>query len=153
MSLAEVLFSIGLIGFFTVAVVAVIIKGMDLNRRDAMITQSTMYCNEILERDARLAADAASFPTLANITYAVCPVSPNEQVFIYSQEVFDYSANTTFPGSTVVFTKVYSKVNVQIYYPDPTSAVYTPDLSRPNGGRVLQMCRIFAKPSSYRGGS
>ena len=151
MSLAEVLFAMGLICAFMLAIVMVVIKGMDLNRRDAIITQSTMYCNEVLEQDARIAGDPRTFGNLVSL-----PLKGflNQQEFIYSQAVTPYNTTLTLGPTSVVITE-FKKVTVAIYYQDPAFNITThpaPDPRRGNSGQVVQMSALYAKPNAAHSG-
>ena len=132
MSLAEVLLALAIISMFTLAIVLVMIRGMKLNLRDEVMTQTTMFCNEIMDQNARVAADPKLFDSLANrgLTFF-----PNQQDFIYAQSVVNYSADMR-------------KLTVAVYYQDPTaSGVPQPDPKRGQAGRVVQMSTLFVRPT------
>lgn len=89
MSLAEVLFALAIFSMFTLVIVMVMAKGMRLNLRDEVLTATTMY-NEVMDQNARTAADPKLFDSLANrgLTFF-----PNQVDFIYRQGVLNYSAD------------------------------------------------------------
>ena len=138
MSLAEVLIAMAILSMFMLAIVAVLIRGMDLSGRDALVTQTTMYCNQIVESKSRQAADPAGYPTLQSISDSSLP---NETQILYGVDVTTYPAKA---GSAEM-----KRISVVIYHQDPSTAVSQTDASRPNGGRIVKMSVLVAKPKTY----
>ena len=132
MSLAEVLFALAIFSTFTLVIVMVMVKGMRLNLRDEVLTATTMYCNEVMDQNARTAADPKLFDSLANRGLTFFPYQVD---FIYGQSVVNYSADMR-------------KVTVAVYYQDPNvSGVATPDPKRGQAGRIVKMSTLFVRPT------
>jgi type II secretory pathway pseudopilin PulG len=142
MSLAEVLLAMAILSMFTLAIATVIIRGMDLNRRDAEVYQTTMFCNELLEQAMYGASTPAGFdalPTYQDYTFLKFHTAAQSQ-YIYTESVNSLAA---VDGNITM-----KKVTVAIYAQTQTgpAAVPAPDLSRSRNGKVVQMSTVVIKP-------
>jgi hypothetical protein len=138
MSLAEVLLAMAILSMFMLAIVAALIRGMDLSGRDEIVTQTTMYCNQIVESKSRMAADPLAYPAVQS---SADDFLPGQKQFLYGVEVVSYPAKAG--------TVEMKRISVVIYYQDPSSAVTLPDKNKPNAGRIVKMSVVAAKPTTY----
>lgn len=138
MSLAEVLLAMAILSMFMLAIVAVLIRGMDLSGRDALVTQTTMYCNQLIESESRRAADPATYATTQSIADTFVA---NETALLYGVDV------TTYPAKQGAVEM--KRISVVIYHQDPNSAVPLPDVNRPGAGVIVKMSVLVAKPKTY----
>ena len=129
-SLPEVLIAIAVLAFTTIAIAGALMSSMDLNVKDREMTQATNQAQAVLEEIRNNASDTKTFETLASIPYTFVAGNPK---LIYSAQV-----------STVQTSM--KKVSVSVYYTDEKQASPTPDLSRPNGGKIIQLSCLIIRP-------
>ena len=126
--------AMAILSIFTLAIVMVLSKGLAMDRRDAVVTQSTMFCNEVMDQCARAATDPTQFDHLPARGYTLFP---DQQEYIYSVGVSDFADNI-------------KRIRATVYAQDPLQSSATPDPNKPDGACLVRMSTLVSRPTVPR---
>ena len=132
MSLAEVLIALSILALMMTAITGTFMYTTRMNTREQAITHAVQLSTMVLEEKKQLVVDGSEFDSLKSTSYAVYVTEDNLYAnYVYDIEVDQVSVSLKYVGVTVYYRKAND---------------LSPDLSRPNMGKITTIGTYLLKP-------